>query len=314
MIQRVGTGCRSELRLVFLILLMILLPDLSPPAVAQDLSPRAYWPAPTGTKVVSFGYAFQTGDIVTDPSLPIEGSEAELHGLQVGYLQVFGLAGRTANVSLEVPRADATFQGTIDGELAKRDLDGLADISLRFAINLRGAPVMTPQQFQAFRQAPKPVLGLSLEIQPPTGQYDPDRLVNLGTNRWAFKPELGYLHPIRPGYIAEFVLGAWLYTDNDEFQGEIRKQAPLINFQFHLVRRVRPGFWAALDLNYFFGGRTTVGGETMDDRLRNSRIGATIVFPFSHAQAVRLAASTSLTTESGGDYDSYLVSYLKAWR
>jgi len=298
----------------FLAGLLIVLLQLSRPSMAQDLSPRAYWPAPAGTKVVSFGYAYQDGEVLTDPSLPIEGATAKSHGLQIGYLQVFGLAGRTANVSVEVPRADATFRASIEGEIAQRKLAGLADISLRFAVNLRGAPTMTPQEFQAFRQAPKPVLGLSLEIQPPVGQYDEDRLVNLGTNRWAIKPEFGYLRQIRPGYIAEFALGASFYTDNDQFLGETRKQDPVVTGEFHLVRRVRPGFWASLDLNFFTGGRTTVGGQTNDDRLSNSRIGLTVAFPFERAQAIRFAASTSLTTRTGGDFNSTLLAYVKAWR
>jgi hypothetical protein len=47
-------------------------------ASAQDLTPRTYWPAPNGTKLLIFGYAYQSGDVVTDPSIPITGVDSTI--------------------------------------------------------------------------------------------------------------------------------------------------------------------------------------------------------------------------------------------
>ncbi len=293
--------------------LLLLIGSLSP-AFGQKLSPRAYWPAPVGTKVLSLGVAYQRGEVVTDPALAIEGAEATLTALQVGYVQIVSLGGRTASLAVVIPRLEGTFRGIVDEAPARLDLEGAGDVSLILGYNFLGAPAMTPKEFQTFRQAPKRVLGLSFELRLPTGQYDPARIVNLGGNRWAIKPEIGYLIPMRRGYVLEMALGAWIYGDNDEFLGETRSQDPLFALAIHLVRRQKGPFWTSLDLNFYTGGRSLIAGERNDDRLRNSRLGATIVFPFKKGHALRFAGSTSIKTDAGGSYNSFLIAYLKAWR
>jgi len=280
----------------------------------QDLSPRAYWPAPVGTKLLSFGVAYQRGGVITDPSLPIEDGTAALTALQVGYVQVVSLGGRTASVGVVIPRLEGTFKGVVDGTPARRDLQGLGDISMTLGFNLLGAPAMTPQEFQVFRQAPESILGLSIELRLPTGQYDPEQVVNLGGNRWAVKSEIGYIYAMGDGYLFEASLGGWIHGKNDDFVGEPRAQDPLFSLELHLVRRQKGPFWTSIDVTLYHGGRTEVSGDRRDDRLSNARLGATVVFPFEGSHALRLAGSTSVKTTSGGSYDSFLIAYSKAWR
>jgi len=287
------------------------------PLTAQTMSPRAFWPAPRGTKVLSVGYLYQEGDVLTDPSLPLEGTESETHGLSAGYLHFFNLAGRTASVSLEVPWASSSLDALLRGEARSRDLEGFSDLSLRLAVNLRGAPSMTGEEFRDFLEDPEPLLGASLQIVAPTGAFDSNRFINLGTNRWSVKPMLGYVRQIRPGWTTEFALGAWLYGDNASFVGQKREQAPLVVGEFHLirpVRRSRPDFWASLDLNFFHGARTRIDGVKRDDVQSNSRIGVTALVPFAKRNVVKIAFSTSLVTKKGGDYSSLVLAYQKAWR
>jgi hypothetical protein len=284
------------------------------PAAGQSLAPRAYWPAPEGTKVLSFGVAYQHGAVVVDPSLPIEDAEASLTSLQAGYLEVFSLFGRTASFGVVVPRIKGSVKGLVEGAAERRDLKGSGDATLTLGLNILGAPAMGPEEFQAFRKAPTPVLGLSLEVRLPVGQYNPDFLVNLGGNRWAVKPELGYIHPMGDGYVLEANLGTWIYGENEDFLGEPRRQDPLFSIEVHLVRRQRSHFWTSLDLTFYHGGRTQVSGNSNDDRLSNVRGGATVAFPLKNGHALRVAGSTSLRTASGGRYNSYLVAYSKAWR
>ena len=185
-------------------------------------------------------------------------------------------------------------------------------------MNLLGAPSMTPDEFREFLNSPEPLLGASLRIVAPTGAYDGNRVVNLGTNRWSVKPMLGYIRQIRPGWVGELALGAWVYGDNRDFLGQTRAQDPLAAAEFHLVRPVRrtqPNSWVSLDLNFFYGARTRVDGEERDDLQRNSRIGLTAVVPVARGHLVKFAASTSLVTEAGGDYSSHcFVAYQRAWR
>jgi hypothetical protein len=139
-------------------------------------------------------------------------------------------------------------------------------------------------------------------------------VINAGTNRWAVKPAVGVIWPMRPTWLLELELGTWFFSDNDDFLGMKREQDPILSVEFHLIKRIRPGFWASLDANLYGGGRTTVGAEERADLQRNSRIGATLLFPLKGRHAIRFAYSTGIVTESGGDFQNINVSYLFAWR
>jgi hypothetical protein len=276
---------------------------------AQELTPRAYWPAPLGTKLIGLGYAYSTGDIVTDPSLPLVGVDSTIHTGAVFYQQTFSLGGRTSNFQFEIPYADGNTKGAFQGQPAEASVSGLGDVTATIAVNLMGAPSMTREEFQAFRHNPKPVLATSLKVVAPTGEYQADKLVNVGANRWAAKIKLGYLHPMPNKTVLEFAAGVWFFEDNDEFLGTTREQQPLTALDLHLVKRIRPGFWGSLDANYYFGGRTTVGGELRADFQRNSRLGASLLYPFERRHAVKVSFSGGLVTESGGDFNTLLLNY-----
>lgn len=280
---------------------------------AQELTPRAYWPAPVGTNVVAAAYQRNSGDIVIDPSLPITGVESEIDYLQVGYQRFFSLFGRTTTVQFNLPWADGTTAGIVDGEFRQRNTTGLTDARLRMAINLKGAPAMDVAEFQALRKDPTTIIGASILVQAPTGEYDSDRLINLGTNRWAVKPALGMIVPLHPTWLFEIEVGAWLFGDNDDFLGETREQDPIISTEAHLIKRIRPGFWASLDANYYTGGETRIGTDFSDDLQRNARAGLTLVLPLKGRQALRAGFSTGIRTRSGGDFDMYTLGWAYVW-
>lgn len=280
---------------------------------AQELAPRAYWPAPVGTNVAVVAYQRNTGDIVIDPSLPITGVESEIDYLQLSYQRFFSLFGRTASAQVSLPYADGFTEGFVEGEFRQRTTTGLTDARVRFAINLRGAPAMDAAGFQALRQDPKTIIGASIVVQAPTGDYDGDRLINLGTNRWAVKPALGMIVPLHPTWLFEIEVGAWLFGDNDDFLGQTRKQEPIISTEAHLIKRIRPGFWVSLDANYYTGGETRIGADFSDDLQRNARAGLTLVFPVKGRYALRAGFSTGISTRSGGDFEIYTLGGAYAW-
>lgn len=282
-------------------------------SVAQELTPRAYWPAPKGTKVVTFAYQYSTGDILFDPSLPIVGVDSRINLTQFSYLHTVNLAGRTANVQFNVPYTWGTTEGVVDGVDRGRYIAGWADARARLSVNLLGAPTMDPAGFQRLRADPNPIVGVSLQVSAPTGGYEKERLINLGTNRWAIKPAVGYIQPVSRTWLTELDLGVWLFGDNDEFLGVTREQKPIVSGEFHLVKRFRPGFWFSLDLNYYYGGRTIVDGESRADLQRNSRAGVTLTFPWQGHHAIRTSYSTGTVTTSGGDFDMFSLLYAYAW-
>lgn len=281
---------------------------------AQELTPRAYWPAPVGTNVFGIGYQLSTGDVLPDPSLPVYGVDSTLNGAALTYQRFFDLFDRTATVQLNLPYAWGRTEGTVDGEFLTRDIDAFADARMRFAINLRGAPAMDPTEFREMLGNPKTIFGVSLVVQAPTGGYDTDRVLNAGSNRWSAKPALGVIVPLSPGWLLEGEMGVWVFGDNEEFVGVTREQAPILSSEFHLIRVMKNGVWASLDLNFYQGGQSTVAGVERDDIQRNSRVGLTLAYPIRKRHMIRAGYSAGVVTEVGSDFSIFSLAYIYAWR
>lgn len=292
---------------------LVLFALLSSPTVAQELAPRAYWPAPVGTNVLNVSYQYSSGDILTDPSLPVTGVESKINFVQLGYQRTFSLFGRTANAQVNVPYSWGNSEGFLNDEFLSVDTVGYGDARARLSINLRGAPAMDGAGFQALQANPETIVGVSLLIQAPTGTYDEQKYLNTGANRWAVKPAAGVIWPFHPTWMLEAELGAWFFGDNDEFVGSTREQEPIISSEFHLVKRVGQRFWASLDANYYFGGRTTIDSVERADLQRNSRFGFTVYKSIARGHALRASYSTGVVTESGGDYSIIALSYIAIW-
>ncbi|MCP4901262.1 MAG: transporter [bacterium] len=278
-------------------------------SLAQELSPRAYWPAPTGTRVAIFGYSYSTGDVLMDPSLPIYGVDSKINTGVLGYLQTFSLWGRTTNIVFELPYSWGTTTGLLSDDEARRDYSGFNDFAITLAVNLLGAPAMDVSGFQALRSNPHPILGVSLKVQAPTGHYNPNRLINTGANRWSVKAEMGTVIPLNSKWLLELEAGVWFFGDDPEYIQGRREQEGIIAAEIHLVRRFKPGFWASLEANYYTGGRQTIAGDKLVDLQRNSRFGGTVVVPFKGRHAVKFGYSAGVTTDFGTDFDQFLASY-----
>ena len=276
---------------------------------SQELSPRAYWPAPHGTKIAFAGYAYSTGDIVTDPSLPVVGVDSTIRTGVIGYQQTINLAGRTANFQFELPYTDGSTDGVFQGDPVNREVSGIGDVAATLSVNLMGAPTMTVAEFQKYRQDPQPLVATSLKVVAPTGEYEPDKLINIGTNRWAAKIKLAYLRPMPAKWVLEMAAGVWFFEDNEEFLGSRREQEPITALDLSLVKRLRPGFWGSIDANYYLGGRTIIDGDKRADFQRNSRLGVSLAYPFGGRHAVKASANFGVVTESGGDYNTLMLNY-----
>jgi hypothetical protein len=191
------------------------------------------------------------------------------------------------------------------------DRSGFGDPVVRLSMNFFGAPALSLKEFSAYRQ--ETVLGASLSVSPPLGRYDPTKLINIGTNRWAFKPEIGASHALG-NWMLEGALAVQLFSENHEFYGgRTRAQAPLYSAQAHAVYNFRPGLWAALDYTYYAGGSTTVDGVERDDMQQNARWGATLALPVDRKNSVKLYASTGILARSGSNFDILGVAWQYRW-
>lgn len=279
-------------------------------AAAQELTPRAYWPAPEGTRVATVGYQYTSGDISPDPSLPVTGLDSEIDTLQLGYLQTLSLFGRTTNFKLEVPYVDGSTEAVLpDGRDPQRAYDGVGDVAVTLAMNFLGAPSMDQQDFSTFRKDPPVIVAGSIKVVAPTGNYDDDRVVNVGANRWAAKLDIGALFPFADKWVFEADVGVWFFDDNDDFVGFTREQKPIYSFQSHLVHRFRPGFWGSIDASYFRGGRSEIDGESLDDLQRDTKLGFTLAYPFARGHVAKLGYSYGSVNDDDEDFHVYQLSY-----
>ena len=271
------------------------------PVSAQELEPGAYTVSPVGNNLLNVGYVFNDGDVTFDPSLPIEDGSATIHTATIAYGRSVDLAGRSATLLVAVPIVAGHLEGLYLGERAVADRKGFADIRIRVGVNLYGAPARRLPEF-AKTPPSKINIGASIAIVAPTGQYDTQRIVNLGTNRWAFKPEAAIIRNAG-AWMFEIYGGVWLFTDNTDYvNGQVRSQKPLASGQFSLRRTFRPGLWASANINYYTGGRTNVGGLFKQDFQANSRAGATLSVPLSRLSSVRVAVSKGAYTTIGADF------------
>ena len=256
-------------------------------------------------------YSVSTGNVLTDPTAPVEDLQIDIHMAVVSYLRTLGLFGRSSSFTVSLPYGYVTGSGKLQGELVTGSRAGSADIRMRMVVNLVGGPAMTPQEFAKFGQRRN--IGVSITVAAPTGQYDPTRLVNFGTNRWSFKPEIGY-SSVKGRWIFDAAAGVWFFTDNNDFfGGNQRQQDPIGSFQAHLSYDITKRIWLSLDANYFTGGRTTLGGVLKDDLQKNSRIGFTLSLPLRPRHSLRLAGATGAFTSIGADFDQFLMAYLYRW-
>lgn len=287
--------------------LLVIVSAWLPTASAQEMEPRSYSPSPVGVTFVLVGYGRSTGGVLTDPSLPVDDVEGEIDATVLGVGHTFGLFGRSASIALVQPRVSGQFTGTLNGLDARASRSGMADTKLKFTTNLIGAPALSVAEFA--QRKPATTLGASLTVSAPTGDYHGDKLINVGTNRWALKPELGLSHPAGKWFL-EAIAGAWFFEDNDEFfGGRLREQEPLASIQAHVSYTFRPRLWLAFNATYYDGGRSTVDGDVKDDRQSNSRYGLTLSVPIARSQSLKLHWNDGASTRIGSDFSTWGIAW-----
>jgi hypothetical protein len=282
----------------------------APLCLAQELEPRAYSISPTGVNFLVLGFARSSGGISFDANLPIEDARATLHHAVMAYGRSLNFFGRSANVAVQSPYVWGPLRGTVDGQLESIRRSGLAPPAVRFAVNLYGGPAMDRERFSRFRR--RTLIGASIAFAPPLGQYDPNRLINISSNRWAFKQEVGFSHRVRQWYF-DLYLGAWLFADNTNYRGRVRSQDPIGSAQFHLSYSFKPRLWAAFDANFYAGGRSAVDEVRRFDLQRNSRVGGTLAIPVSGRQSLKVSISSGAKTTIGASFTSIAVGYQFLW-
>ncbi len=296
-----------------LYVVLLLAPALLP---AQELAPRVYLVTPRGSNAITLSWSVFNGGLNLPGELPLTDATGTFNVAVITYYRSFSFFGRSANVAAGLPYGIGNFQGTLEaGTVQEAYRSGLLDTGIRFAVNLKGGPAMSLPQFAKWKQ--KLLLGASLRVVPPTGQYAPGRLINWGINRWAFKPEFGYSQ--RWGkWILDGYAGAWFFTTNQQaFSMSAPKTqtlSPVASFEGHLSYDAKQRLWFSLDGNFWTGGTASVEGvPNPDTKQTSARIGGTASIPLNRRQSIKVSYSHGAYIRFGGDYQNVTVAWQYAW-
>jgi outer membrane putative beta-barrel porin/alpha-amylase len=318
-LNRFGEGTASRKKLFKFIFAISLAAYPLHALRAQDLVPRAYVITPVHSNAVILTYSFLDGGILFNNTLPITDATGIIHISVFSYYHTLSFFGRSANITASLPYGVGRFHGKVMDNDTNVYRSGLLDSTFRFTVNLKGGPAMSVKDFLSWQQ--KTILGVSLKVVAPTGQYDPTKLINNGSNRWAFKPELGYSK--RWGHWVLDAYGAvWFFTTNPEFFShnavvpgtQSQSQKPIGAFEGHLSYDVKPRLWISLDANSWFGGRTSLNGIENPSTLQiSSLIGASASIPMGKHQSLKIGYNNSDYVRFGGNYNNVSVAWQYGW-
>lgn len=278
---------------------------------AQQLEPRFYTNAPVGFSSLLTGYSYTEGNLSFDPSVPVENADLRTNSAVLVLARTLDVRGRSAKLDVVLPYTWLSGTALVDGEPRRREVSGFADARLRYSVNFSGAPALSLREFQAYRQ--NLIIGGSLQLTVPVGQYDDDKAVNIGTNRWALKPELGMSKAWGP-WSLDVAVAATLFTDNRDFLGDgTVAQDPLYSLQSHIVYDFPSRAWIALDGTWYYGGRTTVNDLRQDTLKNDTRLGLTLVQPLTRHFVFRIYASTGISARTGDENDEIGIAGQYLW-
>jgi len=269
-------------------------------AAAQDLEPRRWTVLPAGLNVVGTGYSRIEGDVSFDPVMQIENATMSGHALGVSYVRSFAFAEKIARLDILVPWANMRWTGLLDGAPATATRVGLSDPNIRLSMILSGDK---PDNLADSNT----VIGAAIAINVPFGEYHDEKLLNLGANRFYFRPQVGVLHT-RGNWSYEVTGSVFLYGDNDDFfGGSTLEQDPLYALQTHLIYAFdKPGYWAALSAGYGWDGESTIDGNKADDNRRLFLSALAVGAPTGKRQGIKFAyVRTRTNTSKGSDVDSF---------
>jgi hypothetical protein len=312
-----GAASREK---IFTLVFGALLAMCSPTMLqAQDLVPRAYVITPVHSNAVILTYSFYDGGILFNNTIPVTDGTAAIHVSIFSYYHSLNFFGRSANITASLPYGVGHFQGKLMDNETMVYRSGLLDSIFRISVNLVGGPAMSAKEMQTWQQ--KNILGVSLKVTAPTGQYDGTKLINNGSNRWAFKPELGYSR--RWGHwVLDTYAAVWFFTTNPEFWSynvfvpykQSQSQKPIGAFEGHLSYDVKPRFWFSLDANSWFGGVTSLNGVQNPKTFQvSSLLGATASIPLNKRQSLKIGYNNSDYVQFGGKYGNVSVAWQYSW-
>ena len=270
---------------------------------AQELEPRAYTNVPIGLNFLIMGFTDSDGSALFDPSIALDNASIHVDGPVVGYARSVRVGTMSSKIDAGLSHVCLNGSADFQGQRVARSVCGWSDARMRWSVNFLGAPALAPKEFASYRQ--DLIVGASLQIGVPSGDYDPARLINIGANRWTARPEIGLSKELGRRWTVDLALAGTFFETNDNYNGgRSRAQDPIYSFQAHAVRSFPKGYWLAVDGTRYRGGRTVTDGFADQNLQSNGRLGLTVGIPINRRQSLKLYYSTGVVTRTGTDFDT----------
>jgi len=278
------------------------------PSQAQQLEPRAYANAPIGVNFVSLAYAWSNGNILLDPALPIEDLDADIHVGMLLLSHAFSIGGDNAKFKFALPWQAGDWEGSIEKIPESQKEQGIGDAWFGLDWLFSGAPALTLAEFPRYQ--PSRVYGMGLRLSVPSGDYDSQELLNLGSNRWSLRSELSAAQTWEQ-WTLEGVAGVRIFSDNNDFLGSRKlEQKPIWSLKGSAIYSLpRPGWWTSFSLAYGEGGKTRVDGVSKNTKQQNWRFGATFSMPLAKRHGFSFRINSGINNGAGSDFDSVSLVY-----
>jgi len=280
--------------------------------LAQFTGAHHFDNTPVGTSQLELSYAYANANASIDTSLIVSGAKFHLDQGTVNYTRYFGLMRHLIFVEGSVPLAH--LSGSIAETNVRGAISGAGDSTYSIAALLKGGPALSARQFQGYR--PTTAMAISLTVNAPTGQYNPNILLNLGSGRWSFKPELAISHPFGPEnkWQCDVYAHAYFFSDNTSYRGkEILRQDPLPGLEGHISYSVLDRLWVSTDFLYAFRGTTFVNGVDQNDAQETVFLGTEASLSLNPQHSVALQFSKAIVHQNGPALVGFTVKYNFTW-
>jgi hypothetical protein len=265
-----------------------------------------------GTNQLELDYAYAHANASLDTSLIVPGARFNVNQGTISYIHYFGLAHHLLWAEAGVPLAN--LSGSVSGTNIQGSVTGAGDSTYAVAALLKGGPALSVAQFANYR--PVTTIGVSLTVTAPTGQYNPNMILNLGSDRWSFKPEIAVSHPFgaEQKWEVEAYANSYFFTDNTSYRGrEILRQHALPGLEGHISYSFMDNLWASLDARYSFRGATVVDGVNENNAQQNVSLGSEVNVSLNSRNSLVFAFDKALVHRNGPASNGFAVKYNYSW-
>ena len=268
-------------------------------AAAQEIEARAYSNAPIGINFVTGGFAQAKSGSYT------------LTTEVASFTRIIDVFGQSGRISLLLPYAQISGSGSLGPQNINASAEGLSDPVVKISANLYGAPALSLEEFNNYKQ--DLIIGTSLAASIPWGKYNSEQMLNVGANRSLIQPAIGASQAVGPWRL-ELAGMATIYTSNTSFLGSnTLSQNPIYSSEAHAIYYFQNTAYISADATYFMGGQKYVNGTAISGSQENWRFGSTFSYPINKRNSIRLTGSKGVYSNTNTDYTALGISWQYRW-